>query len=200
MSVEAFIFDIGNVLLRFDYSRAYAAIRWMGAGEPDMPALELLAKHYERGEVGRADFLRQLSGIFRHAGPMEDLVRAWQDIFEPNFPMWDVVEKLHNKYPLYLLSNTNCLQHEFFEAEYRIFERFADGVFSYRAELLKPEPEIFVLAIRQFGVRPGATVYIDDLAPNVEAARAAGLRAFLYHPDAHGEFLAKLVKLGMQSV
>ncbi len=200
MNVEAFIFDIGNVLLRFDYSRAYAAMRNMGAGEPDMAALESLAKRYERGTVARADFLRQMADIFQHAGPEKDLIRAWQDIFEPNFPMWKIVEKLHGKYPLYLLSNTNCLQHEFIESQYGVFDKFADGVFSYRVELMKPEPEIFELAIRQFNVCPAATVYIDDLAPNVEAARAAGLRAFLYHADAHEEFLAELRALAAQSV
>ena len=56
MSVEAFIFDIGNVLLRFDYSRAYATMRRTGE-DPDMAVLESLAKRYERGEVARADFL-----------------------------------------------------------------------------------------------------------------------------------------------
>jgi FMN phosphatase YigB (HAD superfamily) len=200
MSVEAFIFDIGNVLLRFDYARAHGAMRGMGAGEPDLAALELLAKSYERGGVTRADFLRQLAVIFRHAGSTDELVHAWQDIFEPNWPMWEFVVSLHGSYPLYLLSNTNCLQHEFIQSEYRIFEKFTDGVFSYRAGLLKPEPEIFALAIRQFNVCPAATVYIDDLAPNVEAARAAGLRAFLYHPDKHREFLGELRALGVQSV
>jgi FMN phosphatase YigB (HAD superfamily) len=200
MSVEAFIFDIGNVLVRFDYARANRAMRSMGAGEPDMAALELLAKNYERGGVTRADFLRQLADIFQHGGTSDELVRAWQDIFEPNLPMWEFVERLHGSYPLYLLSNTNCLQHDFIQAEYRIFEKFSDGVFSYRAGMLKPEPEIFELAIRQFNVRPAATVYIDDLAPNVEAARAAGLRAFLYHPDAHDGFLSGMRAMGVQSV
>ena len=199
MSVEAFIFDIGNVLLRFDYSRAYATMRRSGE-DPDMAVLESLAKRYECGEVARADFLRQLSEVFGHAGSTEDLSRAWQDIFVPNFPMWEVVERLHAKYPLYLLSNTNCLHHEFIEAEYRIFEKFADGVFSYRAGLLKPEPEIFELAICQFGVRPRVTVYVDDLVPNVEGAKAAGLRGILYHPDAHEKFLAELRMLAVQSV
>jgi FMN phosphatase YigB (HAD superfamily) len=65
---------------------------------------------------------------------------------------------------------------------------------------MKPEREIFALAIRQFGVEPGSTVYLDDLSANVEAARAAGLRAFQYHPDAHADCLATLRAQGVQCV
>jgi hypothetical protein len=56
------------------------------------------------------------------------------------------------------------------------------------------------VTIRQFGVEPGSTVYLDDLSANVEAARAAGLRAFQYHPDAHADCLAILRAQGVQCV
>lgn len=199
--MDAFIFDIGNVLLRFDYGRAHRALARAGAkAAPDMPALEALALRYERGLLDDPSFLRDLSGIFGGAVPGEALASAWQDIFEPNGPMWDVVSGLHGKFPLYLLSNTNSLQHAHIERRYEIFSKFAGGVFSYRAGMLKPEPEIYALAIRQFGVRPERTFYIDDLAANVEGARAAGLRAMLYDPDAHGDFVAALRGHGVQCV
>ena len=199
--MDAFIFDIGNVLLRFDYGRAHRAVARAGAkAAPDMQALESLALRYERGLLDDPSFLRELSGIFGGAVPEETLASAWQEIFEPNGPMWDVVSGLHGKFPLYLLSNTNSLQHAHVERRYEIFSKFSDGVFSYRAGLLKPEPEIFALAIRQFGVRPERTFYIDDLAANIEGARAAGLRAMLYDPDAHGDFVAALRGCGVQCV
>ncbi|MGA0848530.1 MAG: HAD family hydrolase [Chthoniobacterales bacterium] len=200
MNVEAFIFDIGNVLVRFDHGRAAAALSSAGADLSDRAALENLAARYERGAVDRTAFLAGLRSILRHGADDADVARMWQEIFEPNRPMWDLVEALHERYPLYLLSNTNCLHHEYLEREYGIFEKFSDGVFSYRAKMMKPEPEIFALAIRQFGVRPEATVYLDDLSANVEAARGAGLRAFQYHPDAHEDCLATLRAQGVQCV
>ena len=201
MKVEAFIFDIGNVLLRFRPGQAEEALARLGLSSlPDLAALQDLGLRYERGALDRAGFLSALRDILGHAGPDEDLTRAWQEIFQPNEPMWRLVEALHGHYPLYLLSNTNCLHHEYVAREYEVFEKFADGVFSYRAKLMKPEPEIFALAIRQFGVEPGSTVYLDDLSANVEAARAAGLRAFQYHPDAHADCLATLRAQGVQCV
>ena len=201
MKVEAFIFDIGNVLVRFRPGHAEEALARLGVSAvPDQGVLQNLGLRYERGALGRAGFLSALREILGHTGPDEDLTRAWQEIFQPNEPMWRLVEALHGHYPLYLLSNTNCLHHEYVAREYEVFEKFADGVFSYRAKLMKPEPEIFALAIRQFGVEPGSTVYLDDLSANVEAARAAGLRAFQYRQDAHADCLATLRAQGVQCV
>ncbi len=200
MKPAAFIFDIGNVLVRFDHGRAARSLADMGADLSGRAALEELAARYERGEVDRAAFLQGLRVTLGHSAGDGDAARAWQEIFEPNLPMWKLVEKLHADFPLYLLSNTNCLHHEYLVREYAVFEKFADGIFSYRAKLAKPDPAIFELAIRQFGVDRRATVYLDDLAANVEAARGAGLRAFLYDPDAHGDLLSALRAEGVQCV
>ena len=200
MNVEAFIFDIGNVLVRFDHGRAIRAYAAMGADLSDRVALEELADRYERSAVDREDFLAGLRVLLRHEASDAETARAWQEIFEPNTPMWALVENLHRKYPLYLLSNTNCLHHDYLLREYTIFEKFADGVFSYRAKLAKPDLAIFELAIRQFAVDPGKTIYVDDLTANVEAARGAGLRAFRYDPDAHDDLLAALRREGVQCV
>ena len=200
MEVEAFIFDIGNVLVRFDPGQAERTLASLGVKSPDLAAVSALGRRYEAGEIGRADFLSALRTAIGGDLPDETLSAAWQDIFEPNFPMWDLVEKLHGRYPLYLLSNTNCLHHEYLVREYPIFAKFADGVFSYRAGMMKPERGIFELAIAQFGVNPAATVYLDDLPANVEAARGAGLRAFVYRHDAHDDLPATLRAQGVQCV
>ena len=200
MKPEAFIFDIGNVLVRFDHGHAARAFAAMGADLSDRAGLENLAARYERGGVDRAEFLAALRVLLRPSADDADVARACQEIFEANQPRWELVEKLHAEYPLYLLSNTNCLHHEYLLREYAIFEKFSDGVFSYRARSAKPERAIFEEAIGQFGVRPAATIYLDDLAANVEAARGAGLRAFRYDPDEHGDLLAVLHREGVQCV
>ena len=200
MEVEAFIFDIGNVLVRFEAGKAERTLAKLGVQRPDFAVLAALGRRYESGELERAEFLEALREAL--GGRLSDdvLSIAWQEIFEPNDPMWEVVEKLHGRHPLYLLSNTNCLHHEYLVRAYPVFGKFADGVFSYRAGMMKPERGIFELAIRQFGVRPAATVYLDDLPANVEAARGVGLRAFVYRHDAHGELAPTLRAQGVQCV
>jgi putative hydrolase of the HAD superfamily len=51
---------------------------------------------------------------------------------------------------------------------------FDGGIFSSRVQLIKPRPEIFHEAVRRFDLVPENTVFIDDLAHNIEAARALG--------------------------
>jgi len=200
MEVEAFIFDIGNVLVRFEVGKAERTLAKLGVQRPDFAVLAALGRRYESGEVDRAEFLAALREALGGGLADDVLSTAWQEIFEPNEPMWELVEKLHGRYPLYLLSNTNCLHHEYLVREYPVFGKFSDGVFSYRAQMMKPERGIFQLAIRQFGVRPAATVYLDDLPANVEAARGAGLRAFVYRHDAHDELAPTLRAQGVQCV
>jgi FMN phosphatase YigB (HAD superfamily) len=200
MEVEAFIFDIGNVLVRFEAGKAERTLAKLGVQQPDFAALALLGRRYESGEVDRVEFLAALREVLGGGLSDDVLSTAWQEIFEPNEPMWELVEKLHGRYPLYLLSNTNCLHHEYLVREYPVFGKFADGVFSYRAGMMKPERGIFELAIRQFGVNPAATVYLDDLPANVEAARGVGLRAFVYRHDAHSELAPTLRAQGVQCV
>lgn len=197
MKIRAFIFDIGNVLLRLDYTRAQRLLREAKAPPPKQPEMAQLAQDYERGLVESDEFLSALSGVYGHVVDRETLRMAWQDMFEPNAPMWEVVSVLHSHFPLYLLSNTNALHHDFIVRNYEIFQKFSDGVYSYRVHLMKPEPEIYHRAIQQFGVRAEETCYIDDLEANVEGAWAAGLQALHYRDEAHGDFVEALRELGV---
>jgi putative hydrolase of the HAD superfamily len=50
--------------------------------------------------------------------------------------------------------------------------------------LRKPEPEIFRLAARRVGAQPTACVFVDDIAANVEGARAVGMTGVVHrHAD-----------------
>lgn len=44
----------------------------------------------------------------------------------------------------------------------------------------KPAPDLFLYAARRMGVDPAACAVVEDSGPGVEAARAAGMRAFGY--------------------
>lgn len=50
-------------------------------------------------------------------------------------------------------------------------------VFSYAMRLVKPQPAIYAECLRRLGVEARAALFIDDLEPNVEAARSTGLHA-----------------------
>ncbi|MFC5666386.1 HAD family hydrolase [Kitasatospora misakiensis] len=62
-----------------------------------------------------------------------------------------------------------------------LFDRFAGRIFS-ATEVThgKPAPDLFLYAARRMGVPPSACAVVEDSAPGVRAARAAGMRAFGY--------------------
>lgn len=198
--IEAVIFDIGNVLLKFDYM--VAARRLMALnGVIELPDREPIVEAkaaLERGEIDRAEFLRLVRPAFAHQGSDEDFLAIWEDIFEENESMTQLAVHLaEGGIPIYLLSNISCIHHEYAFRRYPAFQSFRDGVFSYKVGALKPESRIYEIAIAQFGVEPGRVLFIDDLEENIAAARALGLKGLVYDHRDHGAVEQVLRELGV---
>jgi epoxide hydrolase-like predicted phosphatase len=62
-------------------------------------------------------------------------------------------------------------------------ELFDTVVISGEVGMRKPEPEIYLLAASRLGVEPAECVFVDDLAPNIRGALAAGMTG-IRHRDA----------------
>ena len=199
LPIRAFIFDIGNVLLRFDFSIALKRLQSRAdlAAEAMVAAWEPIKIAYENGGMTRAEFQQQIMKIVQFAGTEREFVTAWEEIFSENLPMTELVGKLHGHYPLYLLSNTSDLHVDYIFRTYPVFQRFDDAVYSYRVKHSKPGREIFLVAARQFQVAPAETIFIDDLPQNIEMALALGFRAIQYDPGDHRALLAALAREGV---
>jgi putative hydrolase of the HAD superfamily len=185
--INAVIFDIGNVLLSFDFGRVLRRILpHCGVGPADFSTrLEPVKMDLESGRISAEEFLDRASVALDYRGERAELVRAWQEIFEPIEHTHRLVEGLACRLPLYLLSNTNNLHAEYFMGEYSVFRHFKDRVFSHEAGLMKPDPEIYRHALEKFGLEAGEAFFVDDLAENVEAARGQGIRSHQYHAGRH---------------
>ncbi len=89
-----------------------------------------------------------------------------------------LIEQLHAAgHRLFYLSNMPAPYADHLEAVNGFLGLFEDGVFSSRVGWIKPEPEIFHVAERRFGIAPGELLFIDDVLHNVEAARRLGWQA-----------------------
>ena len=81
---------------------------------------------------------------------------------------------------LYYLSNMPAPYAQHLLRTHDFMAWFDDGVFSSTIKMGKPDPAIFKLALQQFDITAGETVFIDDHAPNVDAARVLGITAFVF--------------------
>ena len=133
--------------------------------------------------------------LFEHDGEEDHFLDVWSRIFEVNSPMVEWARSLHGEIPLYLLSNIGCIHHDHIFEEYDFFATlFRDGVYSYKAGVMKPDRRIFEIARSQFGVDPSRTLYIDDLPENVKGAESVGFIGHHYEPLQHDRFL-KMVRI-----
>jgi len=78
---------------------------------------------------------------------------------------------------LYFLSNMPAPFARVLESRHDFLRHFEGGIFSGDVKLAKPDPAIFELLAGRYGLVPADTLFIDDSAPNVAAARALGWQA-----------------------
>ena len=121
----------------------------------------------------------------------------WNGIFTSNPPMERAILNLKKRFPLFLLSNTSDLHLAHLMEKCDVLGHFLDGVYSFRAKFAKPDVKIFEAAIKQFGVKPENTAYIDDLAINISSAAELGFRVIHYDLTKHAEFERRLAELGI---
>ncbi|MCW5665750.1 MAG: HAD family phosphatase [Piscinibacter sp.] len=185
------VFDFGGVLFRWRPRDLLA--RLLPQHVPDAAAAERLFEHFfenYQGDWGEFDRGTVEPGplaerIARRTGLTVDEARRVIDGVPAELqPVAGTVELLHTLHaqgrPLYYLSNMPEPYAQHLEATHHFLGLFRDGVFSARLQLCKPEPEIFAQAAQRFRVEPARTVFIDDMAENVVAARAAGWKAIRF--------------------
>ena len=88
---------------------------------------------------------------------------------------------------LYFLSNMPEPYARVLEQRHAFLGWFDGGVFSGDVKLIKPQPEIFQLLQARHALDPANTVFIDDLASNVQAAREHGWQAIHFESAAQLE-------------
>ncbi|WP_035614938.1 HAD-IA family hydrolase [Haloferula sp. BvORR071] len=186
-----FLFDIGKVLLDFHFERSLAALLPPGTDNVETRLATLLEKKddFESGAISNAEYIPWAIGQLAAEIEEEHFLHAWRNIFTPNEPMWRVVESLAaGGHRLILFSNTNGIHCPWIFENYPIFKHFSGAVLSHEAKGLKPHDGIYEYAIREHGLKPKETRYIDDLGPNIETGKRWGFRSWQYDLNDHAAF------------
>ena len=100
---------------------------------------------------------------------------------------WPVVHRIRalkaDGYRLALLTNNVAEFGEHWKATFPLDDLFEVVVDSSSVGLRKPDPAIYVLTLEQLGVEPTRTVFVDDNADNIRAARDLGMRTVHFGED-----------------
>jgi putative hydrolase of the HAD superfamily len=190
--IKAVIFDLGRVIIPFDFHPAYAMLE-SRCGVPKAQIPELLAQtnlvqRFESGEIESHDFVRQISAHLNLDLSYEGFCEIWSSIFsaETLIPE-EMLRGIARTYRLVLLSNTNAIHFEMIQDRYPHIQHFHALVLSYKAGALKPQPLIYQKAIEAAGCLPRECFFTDDIKAYVEAACALGIDAVEFQSVAQVE-------------
>lgn len=186
--IQNIVFDMGNVLIRYDI-RHYVN----GVADDEQDRLLLM-----REVFGGIEWLQMDRGVLEDTEAVisvcarlpkrlhqaaEQLVYGWHS----DIPLYPDMEKLVQElksagYGIYLLSNTSKKFHTFRRGIPAL--RHFDGTFISADHLLmKPDPAIYHMFFRQFGLAPSACFFVDDSVANVESALHTGMPGFVFRGD-----------------
>jgi HAD superfamily hydrolase (TIGR01509 family) len=175
------VFDLGNVLLFVDESIFFQKLR--GRCRAGAALEEEFAERYERARINRGGDFRALhEELVRDLDlslGFEEFREAWNDIFELNPPMLEVVKQ--SPRPRFLLSNTNSPHVVWIRERYpEIFPLFDACVLSSDVGMRKPEAGVYRYVQSLSGEEPERHVFIDDIPEFVEGARAVGWHGIVF--------------------
>lgn len=188
------LFDIGNVLIGVDFPPFYERV--FGVATPDPEVEDRFIKIRDLGDTGRIskdEFAERTSQLVGGRVSPAEVVEAWNSIFFPIEPMWEVARRLNRDgHRLILFSNTNRTHLDHLVPLFPILQDFVHGHFSCEIGAIKPDAEFYEKAIERYELNPAETLYFDDLAENIAAGEEQGFRCFRYDLAKHDEALAWL--------
>jgi FMN phosphatase YigB (HAD superfamily) len=181
----AFIFDLGKVLVDFDYSIAARKIAARSTQSPvDLHAFlgaSPLLLEYESGLMTRESFFTAISSNIAFSGDVAEFGGYFADIFAEIPPMIQLHTELRQRgFKTYIFSNTNDLAIEHIRRNFPFFQNFDGYIFSYEVGGLKPQPKIYEAMEAMSGQRGRDLIYIDDRPENIAAGLERGWQAILH--------------------
>jgi len=200
-AADALLFDLGRVVLDIDFSKALSC--W--AAHADCAASDIAARfvrddayrRHEMGAMSDADYFESLRASLGIRISDAQLLDGWNAIFAGEVPgIAPLLTRAAERTPLYAFSNTNRPHGEYFSIAYAgILGHFRELFLSSTIGLRKPDAAAYDHVIKAIGAPAGRIVFFDDLAENIEGARASGLTAI--HVKSAADVASALEALGI---
>jgi len=201
---KTILLDLGGVLLNINYKKTTQAFMELGVDHFDdhfsqFKADELFG-NLETGKISEEQFYQSVLPICK-TGTTKDQVRdAWDAmLLDFRIKSLEFLVPLAEKYPLYLLSNTNSIHHTAFNrtllnetGKSTLDAYFIKSYYSHLIGRRKPALETYRYVFNDMGVAMKETLFIDDSINNIDAAASLGIQTHHLKPDERIEELGLL--------
>jgi FMN phosphatase YigB (HAD superfamily) len=200
MIPQVVVFDLGKVLVDFDYgiaARKIAQCSNVSAGE----VLEFICQSpllgvYETGQINRQEFFERVRARSGFRGDLQQFGSYFADIFQPIVAMVDLAGQLRlRQMPRFIFSNTNDLAIEHIRRNFPFFSEFDGYVLSYEHGVMKPDHKLYEAVERVSGATGQQILFLDDRSENAAAGQARGWQV-IHHQKAD-QTIALVKQMGL---
>lgn len=182
--MRSILFDLGNVLVAYRHDVTIDALAsCYGVGpEAVQTIFATVGTDFGLGLLTSADVLAALN---RHLGRALDAGSFAQAFCaglarDDDALAYALALQARPQIQVGAISNTNAIHVSWLDSHVPEIVEFELVMMSNEVHLLKPDPEIFELALELLNAAAGDVLYIDDLAGNVEAARQVGMAGIVH--------------------
>ncbi|MFH8476775.1 HAD family hydrolase [Streptomyces sp. NPDC018000] len=189
MESRCVVFDIGGVL-EMTPATGWDVAWEQRLGLPPRSMHQRLGDVWDAGSTGTLTEHEVRERVAADLGldPVQTeafMADLWDEYLgSPNEELIDYVRTLGSRCRLGILSNSFVGAREREEELYGFGELVDDIVYSHEIGICKPEAAAFEVTCARLGVKPADCLFIDDVAVNVSAAEATGMRGLLFESNA----------------
>ena len=201
MAIQKVIFDVGQVLVKFNPQNLFIKIL------KDEEKVDFFLKNICTWEWHiQQDLIYDTS---KAAGPVIKKYPEYKEAIEAFYGRFlEMIDSVHQEnvnlalklkqkgYPIYLLSNFPGDQFEKYRLQNSFLNEFDDRIISGDVGLAKPDIKIYQLAIKKFNLNPEESLFIDDKIENTKGAEQAGIKTVqLQKPEDLDKEIRKFIDL-----
>jgi len=187
MSIKAVLFDLGKVLIHFDFDPAFKRLAKHCGRKPEeiraffaSSELEVL---YDGGKITSRRFYQEVKRGLKFSLTYEQFERLWNGIFKPVPGMAALVHRVGRTHRLVLVSNTNAMHFAHVKKRYPVLKKFSHHILSYKERIRKPDERIYRAALKACRAKAHEVVYIDDREDLTSAAKELGFHVHTFKND-----------------
>lgn len=184
MSIQAVIFDIGNVLIEWQPERYYDGVIGEARRKDMFAAVDL---HGMNDKVDRGGKFRDL--VFETADKYPEFRTEimmwhdnWLDLAKPAIPhSVRLLRAIRAKgIPVFALTNFGIDTWAIATPVYDFLNEFDHAYVSGHMGVIKPEAQIYEMVETHCGLPPASLLFADDRTDNIEAAQARGWKGHVF--------------------
>ncbi len=182
---KAVLFDIGNVVVRWDPRTLYSKI-FPDPAARDLFLAEVCTMSWHTQHDAGVSWNETIPALTAKHPHHAEAIAAWRDRWGEMFsgPIAETeaaVEALHARgVPMYGLSNMAAETYSSTMAMTPAFSRFRDIIVSGHEKVVKPDPRIYEIVCERSGLKPRDFLFVDDSLTNIDAAERLGFHVHYF--------------------